>query len=207
MIIDPIKDGSDGVKHAKHFYIDPRSRFKFWWDIASLVCVGHSVIVLPFALAFLRFDGNEEEPMYSKAIGYLVDAFFWLDIGVTFYSAYYSSRGTLMVDLKVIRERYVKTWLALDLLAVFPFEIFVQSQYSKSAGFVKTDAVVEDHESGEVFRVEVPKFARIREIIFSCGEDTPIFGAFVSLDRVRVAQFVFSRGRRVVHVRIRTLAR
>ena len=114
LIIDPIKDGSDGVKHAKHFYIDPRSRFKFWWDIASLVCVGHSVIVLPFALVFLRFDGNEEEPMYSKAIGYLVDAFFWLDIGVTFYSAYYSSRGTLVVDLKVIRERYVKTWLALD---------------------------------------------------------------------------------------------
>ena len=30
LIIDPIKDGSDGVKHAKHFYIDPRSRFKFW---------------------------------------------------------------------------------------------------------------------------------------------------------------------------------
>ena len=137
LIIDPIKDGSDGVKHAKHFYIDPRSRFKFWWDIASLVCVGHSVIVLPFALAFLRFDGNEEEPMYSKAIGYLVDAFFWLDIGVTFYSAYYSSRGTLVVDLKVIRERYVKTWLALDLLAVFPFEIFVQSQYSKNADLLK----------------------------------------------------------------------
>jgi hypothetical protein len=101
------------------------------------VCVGHSVIVLPFALAFLRFDGNEEEPMYSKAIGYLVDAFFWLDIGVTFYSAYYSSRGTLVVDLKVIRERYVKTWLALDLLAVFPFEIFVQSQYSKNADLLK----------------------------------------------------------------------
>ena len=43
-------------------------------------------------------------------------------------------------------------------------------------GFVKTDPVVEDHESGEVFRVEVPKFARIREIIFSRGENTPIFG-------------------------------
>jgi hypothetical protein len=70
-----------------------------------------------------------------------------------------------------------------------------------------TWSVVEDHESGEVFRVEVPKFARIREIIFSRGENTPIFGAFVSLDRVRVAQFVFSRGRRVVHVRIRALAR
>ena len=83
--MDPVKDGSDGVKTAEHFYIDPRSRFKLVWDVASLLCVGHSVIVLPFALAFLRFEEEEEEPMYSVAIGYAVDAFFWFDIGVTFF--------------------------------------------------------------------------------------------------------------------------
>ena len=137
VIIDPVKDGSDGVKTAEHFYIDPRSRFKLVWDVASLFCVAHSVIVLPFALAFLRFEEEEEEPMYSVAIGYAVDAFFWFDIGVTFYSAYYSSRGTLVVDLKVIRERYAKSWLALDLLAVFPFEIFVRSRYSRNADLLK----------------------------------------------------------------------
>jgi CRP-like cAMP-binding protein len=137
VIMDPVKDGSDGVKTAEHFYIDPRSRFKLVWDVASLLCVGHSVIVLPFALAFLRFEEEEGEPMYSVAIGYAVDAFFWLDIGVTFYSAYYSSRGTLVVDLKVIRERYAKSWLALDLLAVFPFEIFVRSRYSRNADLLK----------------------------------------------------------------------
>ena len=54
MIVDPVKDGSDGVKTAEHFYIDPRSRFKLVWDVASLFCVLHSVIILPFALAFLR---------------------------------------------------------------------------------------------------------------------------------------------------------
>ena len=97
--------------------------------------------------------------------------------------------------------------IGVRLVGGFSVRDFRSVAILEERGFVKTDPVVEDHESGEVFRVEVPKFARIREIIFSRGENTPIFGAFVSLDRVRVAQFVFSRGRRVVHVRIRALAR
>jgi hypothetical protein len=99
-----------------------------------LICVGHSVIVLPFTLAFLS---DYSEPAYATIVGYLIDAFFWFDILVTSFSAFYSSRGTLVVDRTKIIQKYVHSWLIFDVMAVFPFEIFIHDRSARNADLFK----------------------------------------------------------------------
>ena len=52
------------------------------------------------------------------------DVLFGIDIIVNFLSAYYDEDFILNDGLKIIAYNYVRTWLLIDLVAIFPFNAF-----------------------------------------------------------------------------------
>lgn len=58
--------------------------------------------------------------------------FFFADIVLTFFSAYYDSRDELVLNRRKIACKYFKSWFFLDLLMVTPISfIFKTADYNK----------------------------------------------------------------------------
>lgn len=54
----------------------------------------------------------------------VVNGFFAIDIALTFFVAYLDKSSYLLIDdPKLISLRYVKTWLAFDIISTIPFEL------------------------------------------------------------------------------------
>ncbi|KAI5072260.1 hypothetical protein GOP47_0012946 [Adiantum capillus-veneris] len=90
-----------------------------WWQNLLIVLVVYSAWVSPFEFGFIR-----NLPAKFFVVDYIVDAFFALDIIVTFFVAYLDKRTYLLVDKhSQIALRYVSTWLVLDVASSIPFQV------------------------------------------------------------------------------------
>ena len=49
-----------------------------------------------------------------------VDIYFLVDIVVSFKTAYFNELGDLVVDPRMIRKHYVRTWFPIDVSSCFP---------------------------------------------------------------------------------------
>ncbi|KAK4257354.1 hypothetical protein QN277_006952 [Acacia crassicarpa] len=95
---------------------DPRYR---WWVNFLVLLVVYTAWVSPFEFGFL------DKPIRFIAItDNVVNGFFALDIGLTFFVAYIDKITYLMVeDRKAIFLRYVKTWFFFDFISIIPSEL------------------------------------------------------------------------------------
>ena len=83
-------------------------------------------IVLPYRVAFLE---DEDGWMIPDII---LDVFFFLEIVISFFTAYNDENDTLIVSHKRICSNYLKTWFIFDFLSAFPFEnVLFDIKYSK----------------------------------------------------------------------------
>ncbi|MED6203794.1 RAC-alpha serine/threonine-protein kinase, partial [Stylosanthes scabra] len=82
--------------------------------------VFYNAWVCPFEFAFL----NQQSVLSVMIADNVVNAFFAIDIVLTFFVAYLDKTTYLLVDdKKLIALRYAKTWLALDVVSTIPSEI------------------------------------------------------------------------------------
>lgn len=58
-------------------------------------------------------------------VDYIVDALFWTDIVLTTRTAFYNIDHELVVDKRIIQCAYLKKRMVIDVVANFPFELFV----------------------------------------------------------------------------------
>lgn len=93
----------------------PASLVKNLWSVIYLLLMLYTAFIMPFVLAYI----DDGEPW--MIIEPVVDGLFFLDILVTFNSAFYNAAGELVISRKVICLTYLKSWFVLDLLACFPF--------------------------------------------------------------------------------------
>ncbi|CAK9863968.1 unnamed protein product [Sphagnum jensenii] len=99
------------------YVISPYNPYYRWWEIWLVVLVGYSAWVSPFEFGFIQ---NPRGALL--AVDYTVDAFFAIDIILTFFVAYLDKRTFVMVDdLRKIAFRYMRTWLILDVASTVPF--------------------------------------------------------------------------------------
>ncbi|KAF7830260.1 potassium channel AKT1-like [Senna tora] len=101
------------------FIISPYSPRYRSWETFLVFLVFYTAWVCPFEFGFL------EEPKGSLAIAdNVVNAFFAVDIVLTFFVAYLDKNSYLLTDdPKKIAKRYAKTWLALDVISTIPWEL------------------------------------------------------------------------------------
>jgi len=103
--------------------LKPNSWLRSLWDFLILIFVLYNTVVIPLTLAYARLlDKNVLSAM--EGIDIAVDVFFTLDIILSFFTAYTNSRGELITDNRMIAKKYLRTFFAIDVLAVLPFDLF-----------------------------------------------------------------------------------
>ncbi|XP_014490211.1 potassium channel KAT1 [Vigna radiata var. radiata] len=94
---------------------DPRYRA---WEMLLIVFVVYSAWICPFEFAFLH---QKHDTLFI--IDNIVNAFFAIDIVLTFFVAYLDHHSYLLVDNpKKIAIRYLSTWFIFDVCSTAPFE-------------------------------------------------------------------------------------
>ncbi|GLJ52232.1 hypothetical protein SUGI_1111110 [Cryptomeria japonica] len=114
--------GSSPDIHSTHFrkwIIPPYHRHYGWWQNWLIVLVVYTAWVSPFEFAFRKVNKG---PLFY--VDNIVNAFFAIDIVVTFFVAYLDMTTYLLVeDFKKIALQYVCRGFILDLASTIPFQI------------------------------------------------------------------------------------
>ncbi|KAL8237023.1 hypothetical protein R6Q59_018104 [Mikania micrantha] len=103
----------------RNFIISPYYRRYRAWETYLVALVLYTAWVSPFEFGFLE---RPERPL--SIIDNIVNAFFAVDIVVTFFVAYLDKSTYLLVDdPKQIAWRYTSTWLVFDVVSTIPSEL------------------------------------------------------------------------------------
>ena len=100
----------------------PFGRIRVAWDLVMFVLVGYTAIVLPIQLAFSTED---HFPQALTDFDYAVDFIFIFDIFLNFRTAFVEN-ANLVIERKVIRQRYLRRWFAIDLAGSFPLDLVLR---------------------------------------------------------------------------------
>jgi hypothetical protein len=98
--------------------IREHSKFRSIWDSFILGLIFITCGFLPFQLAF-----HQDFFLQDRKIVYLIDLFFWIDIGFNFFTSY-RFKGEEIKDINKIKNHYLKGFFLVDFLANFPFDVF-----------------------------------------------------------------------------------
>jgi len=119
---------------ANHRMIPPESKFKRNWNTMIVALVIYNTLFIILVVCFNKYEMNTGLYWYEGNTGtlnvapmfvdYLVDLVFLADIALTFRTTFFDSENELVLDKRVIRMNYLKTWFFPDLISVFPFELF-----------------------------------------------------------------------------------
>ena len=113
--------------------IHPHSAFKKGWNIVVVVLLLYTSLIMPYRLAFTDADSGG-----WFVVERMVDGLFFADVVFTCFTAIELENGTFMMDLSKIMVRYVRTWMALDLVACVPFSLIgdgSEADASSSSGY------------------------------------------------------------------------
>ncbi len=99
--------------------IHPESRLRKTWNFITSVLLIYTATVMPYEIAFI-----DSYPYDSWFImGLVIDSLFFIDILMNCITAYYDSEKHLVTMRSMIFCHYLKSWLILDLIACFPFDL------------------------------------------------------------------------------------
>ncbi|XP_008219833.1 PREDICTED: potassium channel KAT3 [Prunus mume] len=122
----------------KKFVIAPYDRRYRWWQAFLVLLVIYSAWASPFELAFKKVATGSLMP-----VDLVVDAFFAVDIVLTFFVAYLDKSTYLLVlDHKKIALRYViSIYFAMDVVSTLPIQLIYRmftgnSHYAQVFGFL-----------------------------------------------------------------------
>ena len=88
-----------------------------------------TAVYVPFRIAYL-----EEVNYELYIIEWVVDCFFFMDIILDFFMAYYTEHNELVTDRSKIIKRYLKTWFLIDVVGCFPTHLLISDNSSNSYG-------------------------------------------------------------------------
>lgn len=108
------------VLNKKLPIILPESWPRRYWDFMVLFLVIYNAVMVPYEVGFGKIGGDKLE-----IFDYLVDAIFWIDIGLNFRTAYVDHAANMIRDGRKIAQHYLVTWFPIDLPASVPFEAIV----------------------------------------------------------------------------------
>lgn len=101
------------------FAIYPRTPARLTWDVIILVLVLYSSVAEPYKAAFKPTEG-------ASQFGQFVDAMFWADIVLSFWTGFDRGYEVEMEKGKII-QHYVQGWFLLDLCATLQWSWVVRT--------------------------------------------------------------------------------
>ncbi|ETW08776.1 hypothetical protein, variant 1 [Aphanomyces invadans] len=106
------------VKKLPWYLIHPMGPFRRRWDIVSLCLLLYTATCTPLQLSF---PTHLDMALLTK-LDLFVDCFFLMDVCLNCVSTY-EVRGRFERQLPRIMMRYLRSWLFMDLVASFPYNI------------------------------------------------------------------------------------
>ena len=105
------------------FVLHPHSSFRFYWDLVSILILMINVVTIPLELSFYLAEESEK----LRGIKFVTDLWFILDMMLNFRTGIftYHIRKVLEMDPTEIRKNYIRSWFFIDLIATFPFDVFI----------------------------------------------------------------------------------
>lgn len=121
------------------YLFSPNSLFIKLWSVLIMILLLYTAIVVPYKLSFI--STNDSEWLITDTI---IDFIFFLDIFITFNSAYYNEQMKLINTRKVIISNYLKSWLVLDLASCIPIQLFLDDskQFNKLVRFSRIPRIM-----------------------------------------------------------------
>jgi hypothetical protein len=115
--------------------VHPEGNFKSIWANFLLFLLVYTAFITPYSIAFIdELQGS----IYIVSI--IVDILYALDIFITLNSSYYNDNGKLVVSRTKIFLSYLKSWLLLDILAIFPFQLISPTLSGNGADLEENDS-------------------------------------------------------------------
>jgi len=104
--------------------IAPNGNRKVNWDWFMLLLVAYTTIAVPFTASFIDFTDPVTAPG-GFVIQSIIDIFYILDVIISFRTTYYNRMGEIVLDKKLVRVKYFKTWFWPDVIASLPYSHIV----------------------------------------------------------------------------------
>ncbi|XP_031494689.1 potassium channel AKT1-like isoform X1 [Nymphaea colorata] len=118
-ILPPLGARSNRRVKLKNFIISPYDRHYRAWEIFLILLVVYSAWVSPFEFGFLN-----EAKGHLAVFDNVVNAFFAVDIVMTFFVAYIDRDTYLLIDdHQKIARKYLLSWFILDFISTIPLEL------------------------------------------------------------------------------------
>lgn len=100
-------------------FIRPDEPWKENWDLFIAVLILWCLVVIPFSLAL------EANSTGLTAANYCMDALFFMDIILTFFTGVYADHDgvrVLIKDRRLIAKKYIRGWFCIDFISTVPLE-------------------------------------------------------------------------------------
>ena len=108
------------TKSNKIWYlIYPDSKLKNFWSFVSIFLLLYTSFITPYRICFL-----DSVPGEFIVLEWFIDSFILIDIVINIFSVYVNEDGEQIANLRKQFMIYLKTWLLIDLLSIFPFQLF-----------------------------------------------------------------------------------
>lgn len=104
----------------------PNSKILFIWNFLIMFCVGYIVTFMPYYMVFDKKNSSRD------IIEILLNLVFIADMVLMFFSAFYDSKGKLVISHKEICISYLKGYFFIDLLTSIPFSFIMTSENSSN---------------------------------------------------------------------------
>lgn len=96
----------------------PNSPIKSYWSYVVIFLLIYTSYITPYRVVFVDSSSVYDAWFFVETS---IDVLFFFDILITLNSAYVDEKGTLVTNRCKIIFSYLKTWLILDILGIFPF--------------------------------------------------------------------------------------
>ena len=102
------------------FIFYPKTKFKFVWNTILALILLYTATVTPFTMAFVESTDWDQ----WKVIDLSIDVIFFLDFLINCLTAYYDDFDNLVSSVWKIVIHYAKSWMIIDIISFFPFNLF-----------------------------------------------------------------------------------
>ncbi|XP_066541404.1 potassium/sodium hyperpolarization-activated cyclic nucleotide-gated channel 1-like isoform X3 [Hoplias malabaricus] len=117
---EAVKEEKNRATAQKTWVIHPCSTFRNYWLVIILLITFVNVIIIPLGISFFTADVQYSSSWISVSV--VIDLVFVTDLILNFRTGLFQDTEAVLLDLKIIRNRYFKTWFFPDLLAVLPLD-------------------------------------------------------------------------------------
>lgn len=104
----------------------PDNKVKQYWDIYVVFLLIYTALVVPYTVCF---NVNRDGP-FEKTWDLFIDASFFVDIILTFFTALSLDQKLVIVDRGIIAKTYIKGWFFIDIFTTVPFNLFMGGSQS-----------------------------------------------------------------------------